>query len=123
MNKYRNRKIIRDGEVFDSVKEWRRYCELLQLEKAGAITELQRQVRILLIPAQYEEFERYSEKNGERLKNGRKCVERAVYYVADFVYKRNGEIVVEDTKGVKTQEYILKRKMMLYFHGIKIKEV
>lgn len=121
-NKYHSRKISRDGLTFDSLKEYRRYCELALLEKAGQITELKPQVPFELLPAQYETFERYGKK-GQRLKDGSRCIEKAVIYRADFVYKENGKIIVEDTKGFKTKDYILKRKMMLYFHGIKIKEV
>ena len=53
----------------------------------------------------------------------KELIERGVYYIADFVYYRDGEYVVEDAKGVRTKEYIIKRKLMLYVHGIKIKEV
>lgn len=118
-SKYGNRKIERDGEVFDSHKEYKRYCELLLLQRAGAITELRRQVPFELIPAQRE-----SPIVGKRggIKPG-KVIERAVVYVADFVYKQGGKTVVEDAKGVRTKEYILKRKMLLYFTGIRIKEV
>lgn len=113
-----------DGIVFDSVKEARRYEELLRLQRAGKITELRTQVRYELIPAQYETYERYS-KSGERLKDGRRHVERKVEYVADFVYTNaeTGETIVEDTKGVKTKDYIIKRKLMYAVHGIRIKEV
>ena len=52
-----------------------------------------------------------------------KVLERATYYVADFVYEENGKKVVEDTKGVKTKDYILKRKLMLWVHGIRVREV
>ena len=121
-NKYGSRKIIKDGLTFDSRKEYRRYCELRLLEKAGQITNLKLQVPFELLPAQCETFERYGKK-GQRLKDGQRCIEKAVVYRADFVYQENGKIVVEDTKGFKTKDYILKRKMMLYFHGIKIKEV
>ncbi len=121
-NKYGSRKITRDGLTFDSLKEYRRYCELRLLEKAGRITNLKLQVPFELLPAQYETFERYGKK-GQRLKDGQHCIEKAVMYRADFVYQENGKTVVEDTKGFKTKDYILKRKMMLYFHGIKIKEV
>ena len=107
-SKYHSRKITRDGITFDSVKEYRRHCELLLLEKAGAITDLKRQVKFELIPSQ---------------RIGGKVVERSCNYIADFVYQENGQMVVEDVKGVKTKDYILKRKMMLWFHGIKIKEV
>lgn len=121
-NKYHSRKISRDGMTFDSLKEYRRYCELALLEKAGQITGLKLQVPFELLPAQYETFERYGKK-GQRLKDGSRCIEKAVIYRADFVYEENGKTIVEDTKGFKTKDYILKRKMMLYFHGIKIKEV
>lgn len=122
-NKYHNRKVIRDGEVFDSAKEYKRYCELLLLERAGELTNLRRQVKYVLIPAQYEYIERTSSK-GKLLKPKRVLLEREVAYIADFVYTdKNGSEVVEDTKGVKTKEYILKRKMTLYLCGIKIREV
>lgn len=107
MAKYHNRKVTRDGETFDSVKEYRRFCELRLLERAGAVTDLRRQVKFELIPAQ-------------RIDG--KVVERACGYVADFVYVENGQQVVEDTKGMRTQEYRLKRKLMLWVHGIRIKE-
>ena len=121
-SKYRSKKITVNGILFDSKKEARRYSELRLLEKAGAISGLELQKTYELIPAQYEYYERYG-KLGRRLKDGKRCIERSVVYIADFVYQQNGKTVVEDTKGIKTKEYILKRKMMLYFHGIKIKEV
>lgn len=108
MSKYGSRKVTKDGVTFDSVKEYSRFCELSLLEKAGEITNLRRQVRFELIPSQ--------KMNG-------KVVERPVHYVADFVYQENGQTVVEDTKGFKTKDYILKRKMMLHIHGIRIREV
>ena len=115
-----------DGTVFDSHKEARRWDELLLLRRAGKITNLQRQVRYELIPNQYETYERYS-KRGERLKDGTRLVERKVEYVADFVYTdaEIGELIVEDTKSpaTRTKEYIIKRKLMLLIHGIKIREV
>jgi hypothetical protein len=120
--KYGSRKVIRDGMTFDSVKEYRRYCELLILQKAGEISNLERQKPFELIPAQYETYERYGKK-GQRLKDGKRCIEKSVVYNADFYYIENGKEVVEDTKGFKTKDYILKRKMMLYFHKIRIKEV
>ena len=122
MRKYRNKKVTLDGIVFDSKKEATRYRELILLQRAGEITELELQKEFELIPAQYETFPRYG-KNGQRIKDGKRCLEKPVKYKADFVYKDNGEEVIEDTKGVKTKEYIIKRKLMLYIHGIKIKEV
>lgn len=106
--KYSNRKSTINGFTFDSKREADRYRELLRLQNAGAITGLQRQVKYQLIPSQ---------------KIDGKVAERAVNYVADFVYVRDGETVVEDVKGVKTPQYIIKRKLMLWIHHIRINEV
>ena len=113
-----------DGTVFDSYKEARRWDELLLLQRAGKITELRRQVKYELIPAQYQTYERYGKK-GQRLKDGVRLLEKSVCYVADFVYTitETGENVVEDAKGVRTKDYIIKRKLMLAVHSIRIKEV
>lgn len=113
-----------DGLVFDSHKEARRWEQLLLLQKAGKIVELRRQVKFELIPAQYEYYERYSKK-GERLKDGKRLIERKTEYIADFVYTdaETGETIVEDAKGMRTKEYVLKRKLMLAVHCIKVKEV
>ena len=119
MAKYHSRKITRNGITFDSVKEYRRFCELSLLEKAGAITELQRQVEFELIPAQREP-DRVGVRGG-KIKG--KTIEQKCSYVADFVYTENGKTVVEDTKGFRTKDYIIKRKLMLWVHGIRIKEV
>lgn len=121
-SKYHSKKITVNGITYDSKKEYRRHSELSLLETAGAITDLQRQVKFVLIPAQYETFERYGKK-GQRLKDGSRCVEKECAYIADFVYIENGKKVVEDTKGFKTKDYIIKRKLMLWVHGIGIKEV
>lgn len=125
-NKYKNRKIIINGKVFDSQKEYKRYCDLLLLEKAGAITDLQRQVKFVLIPAQYETYERYGKK-GQRLKDGQRVIEKECAYYADFVYIENGKKVVEDTKGYKKGTaydlFTLKRKLMLSVHGIRVREI
>ena len=114
-SKYNSRKIEADGETFDSRKEYFRYKELQLLEKAGKIENLRRQVKYRLLPSQYEEADNLMK---------RVLIERPVTYVADFVYRVPGEKhdTVEDCKGLKTDVYILKRKLMLYFHGIKIKE-
>jgi hypothetical protein len=109
--------------VFDSRKEAKRYQELILLQRVGIISDLKRQVKYELLPAQYEAVERYG-KNGKRLKDEKRLLEKAVYYIADFVYEdEDGNTVVEDTKGVKTKDYIIKRKMMLFFKKIKIREV
>ena len=125
MRKYRNRKVFRNGIKYDSALESKRHIELTLLEKAGKIKDLQTQVRFELIPAQYETYERYSDKTGKRLKDGKRCIEQSCVYVADFVYFENGKKVVEDTKSdpTKTADYIIKRKLMLWVHGIRIKEV
>lgn len=106
--KYHAKKTELDGITFDSRKEAQRYAELRLLERSGAIHNLQRQVRYELIPAQ--------KKDG-------KTVERACHYIADFVYEENGKTVVEDVKGYRTKEYVLKRKLMLQVHGIEVREV
>lgn len=122
MAKYHNRKVKIDGITFDSVHEGNRYKELKLLEKAGKINGLKLQVKFILIPAQYKTIERYGKK-GQRLKDGRKCIEKECAYIADFVYYQHGVMVVEDAKGVKTKDYIIKRKLMLERYGIQIKEV
>ena len=122
--KYHSKKTVIDGIAFDSKKEAERYSELKLLERCGAITNLELQKVYELIPAQYELYERYG-KNGQRLKDGKKCIEKSCVYKADFVYIDNetGQQVVEDVKGFRTKEYKIKKKLMLYIHGIKIKEV
>jgi hypothetical protein len=113
-NKYNAKKVIVDGIQFDSRKEANRYYELKLLERAGEITDLELQKEFELIPAQ-------------RIDG--KVVERAVKYKADFVYKENGKTVVEDVKGYRDPssagyaKFVLKRKLMLYVHGIRIREV
>ena len=120
MNKYHNRKVrTSDGCIHDSRKEAVRWNELKLMEQAGAITGLQRQVKFVLIPAQYEPD--LIGKNGKH-KQG-KCLEREVSYIADFMYNENDKVVVEDVKGVRTKEYIIKRKLMLQVYGVRIKEI
>ena len=116
-NKYHAQKVKVGDEVFHSKKELHRYEELLLLEKAGMIQGLKRQVKFLLIPSQRETIW----KKG-KLRQG-KVIEQEISYVADFVYCEDGILVVEDAKGVKTKDYIIKRKLMLYVHGIRIREV
>lgn len=119
-SKYHSAKTTLDGEIFDSNRESKRYAELLLLQRSGDITELQRQVPYVLIPVQREPSV-IGPRGG--VKEGR-CIEEAVKYIADFVYKtRNGETIVEDAKGVRTPDYVIKRKLMLYVHKIRIKEV
>ena len=104
-SKYHNQKTKTiDGIEHDSKKEASRWMELQMLQRAGEIANLRRQVTFELIPKQ----------EGERSCN----------YIADFVYTDNtGRTVVEDAKGVRTDVYKIKKKLMLYRYDIRIKEV
>lgn len=110
-NKYGAKKVVTPEGVFDSIREHRRWCELNLLERAGKIRDLRRQVKYVLIPAQRD--------------SSGKLLERELSYVADFVYFDNSlcEEVVEDAKGYKVDVYRLKKKLLLWIHGIRIKEV
>ena len=129
MRKYKNNAVELDGIKFDSKREARRYAELKLLERAGEITGLQRQVKFELIPAQYETVERYSDKTGKKLKDAKRLLEKECSYIADFVYFIDGQLIVEDVKGYRDPQsagyakFVIKRKLMLYLHGIKIREV
>ena len=103
-NKYHNKKVTVDGITFDSIKEASRYQELMMLERAGEISGLFRQVKIELIP-KTSKF-------------------RAVTYIADFTYidRSTGQRVYEDVKGMKTEVYKLKKKLLYWRHGIEILE-
>lgn len=104
MSKFQNFKT----EGYDSKKEYRRAQELQLLEKIGEISKLDYQVPYELIPKQVNEHG--------------KTIERSVVYRADFRYEEGGSVVVEDCKGVRTREYVIKRKLMLHKFGIKIRE-
>lgn len=109
-NKYHARKVHADGMTFDSESEYCRYRELKIMERAGEIRRLERQKVFQLIPDQ-------KDASG-------KVVERACNYKADFCYTTSdGKYVVEDVKGVKTKEYRIKKKLMLFVYGIQISEV
>ena len=112
MNKFHAKKITYEGMTFDSKAEFRRWHELKLLERAGHIEDLRRQVKFELIPRQTDPVTR-------------EVLERAVVYVADFVYfdVRSMKKVVEDVKGHMTPDYVIKRKLMLYLNGITIREV
>lgn len=94
-----------------SKKEHYRAAQLRMLQRAGLISGLREQVTYILIPPQYD-------KDGN-------LAEKSCRYIADFVYTDNetGLTVVEDTKGYRTKEYIIKRKLMLFVHGIRVKEI
>ena len=115
MNKYHNKETFYDGIIFQSKKEAQRWAELKLLERAGQIINLERQRKFELIPA---------------IKGSRGGLkQRAVSYIADFEYfERKGNDwvrVVEDVKSsaTKTQVYMIKKKLMLWRHGIEIREV
>ena len=112
-SKYHNVKTTRlvDGKraLFDSQREAHRWDELVLLQRAGKISDLERQKRYRLIPAQYGP-------------DG-KLIEKPCDYIADFVYRENGRVVVEDAKGKRTDSYIIKRKLLLRVFGIRIVEV
>jgi len=118
MNKFNAVTTIKDGKRFDSKKEANRFRELQLLERGGVISGLKRQVRYLLIPSQYDETGEFGEQGA--------CIEKSVNYYADFVYFKNGKLIVEDCKGYKKgaayELFVIKRKLMLSVYGIKVLE-
>lgn len=120
-NKYNAHSVEYDGLKFDSQREALRYKELTFLVSDGIISNLKRQVKYVLIPAQREPST-IGPRGG--VKPG-KLLEKECSYIADFVYTvvETGETVVEDTKGFRTKDYLIKRKLMLFVYGIKIKEI
>jgi hypothetical protein len=124
-SKYGARKTVVDGIEFDSRKEAERYIVLRDMQKKGEIQGLELQKKFLLIPKQTEpdHYDFSKSENGRKVKG--KVIEREVSYYADFWYFDNllKEWICEDTKGMKTNEYILKRKLMLWVHGIRIREL
>lgn len=120
--KYGNKKTYANGQIFDSSHEARRYRDLCILQRAGQISDLKTQVPFELIPTQREP-DIIGKRGG--VKQG-KCIEKSCTYYADFVYKdANGNVVVEDAKSpaTRTEAYKIKKKLMLWRHGIKIIEV
>ena len=108
MNKYGARKTTVDGITFDSAREASRWCQLRLMERAGELWSLSRQVPFRLVPA-------------EKGPDGRKL--RELRYIADFVYKDVRGWHVEDSKGFRTKEYQLKKRLMWHYYGIKVEEV
>ncbi len=110
--KYGNQPQEVNGEKYRSKRELTRHRELLMLQAAGKIENLRREVPFVLVPTQ-------------RKLDGK--AERGVVYMADFVYDHFPlgfrQLCVEDAKGVRTKEYVIKRKLMLAKHGIEIVEV
>ena len=100
--KYRNIKIEVDGIKFDSKAEYKRYTELKLFERVKNISDLELQVKFELQPS---------------FVDGQGIKQRAITYVADFVYKENNKIIVEDLKSVATAKdstYKIKKKMLLW---------
>lgn len=122
-----NCKVYVGGEVYASKKEYRRWKELQLLQKAGEISDLQKQVKYVLIPTQYEPTGEYYKKGAKAGQPKMKVAERECSYIADFVYRQNGEVIVEDTKGCRSgatyEIFKIKRKLMLYKYRIKVREV
>ena len=107
-SKYRNRKVYLDGIRFDSERERDRYAELKLMARAGEIEDLKLQPVFELVPA---------------IKEAGEVIQHPVRYRADFSYIKDGGLVVEDAKGVKTAVYEVKKKLMRYFLGIVIEEI
>ena len=124
-NKFGNHKVTIDGIKFDSRKEAKFYLFLREAQINGEISDLKLQVPFELIPAIYEEQVIHLKTKDKVVT---RCVQKAVHYVADFVYieTSSGKEYVVDVKGgtaTKTPEYKLKKKMMRAFKGIDIVEV
>lgn len=88
-----------DGIVFDSMAEMERYRYLKLLEQCGEISNLSLQPVFTLVPA-------YEHPNRGKI--------RALTYRADFRYTHKGNLVVEDVKGVETDVFKIKRKILEY---------
>jgi hypothetical protein len=99
-NKYHNCKT----KGFDSAKEWRRNQELEALQRAGEISELKRQVPFTLMSS-------YTIAD-ETTRQGFRTV-RGIRYIADFTYRlKNGTRIIEDVKGMQTEVFKIKRKLL-----------
>jgi hypothetical protein len=130
-NKLGNKKVVTPDGTFDSKREYERYCELCLLQKSGQIRDLKRQVEFPLIPAAREQIGVYQKGPRKGKPKYGKVIEHGVSYFADFVYVdvRTGEKIVEDAKGYRNphsstyQVFVIKRKLMLWLHGISVKEV
>lgn len=107
MSKYKNKKVVYKDMKFDSKKEYLRYLVLEDMQRKGEISELKTQVPFVLVPP--------FQLNGKKYKG--------IRYIADFVYKKDGKVIIEDTKGYRTDVYKIKKKLMAYIHKIEIKEV
>lgn len=122
-SKYRNEKVTYQGMSFDSKKELQRYLVLLDAERRGVISDLQRQVKFELIPAITEEYVEHL-KTKDKVKT--RTLQLAVTYICDFTYIKDGQMVIEDIKSdpkLLTKEYQLKKKMLFAIHRLSIREV
>lgn len=123
-SKFRNKKVENEYGKFDSKKEFERYLVLLNKERTGEIYGLKRQVEFELIPPQYKTVHIQLK---TKVKQVQKLIERGELYRADFTYTRkDGIFIVEDVKASKIFQdkvYRVKKKLLLYVHGIEIKEV
>lgn len=126
-NKYGAKKCSLMGASFDSRLEGNRAIFLLGALKEGKIRNLRRQVEFELIPKQTYKVEKQLK---TKVKEVERTAEQKCSYVADFVYEKRmldgtWQTVVEDTKSsaTKTGEYVIKRKLMLFRHGIRIREI
>lgn len=119
-NKYGAKKVVFDGITFDSKKEGLYYLKLKDMERCGEIENLRLQVPFELLPAIYRD-EIVHLKTKDKVE--RKLIQRAVNYIADFVYTKDGKEYIIDTKGMRLPDYILKKKMMLAILGLEITEI
>ena len=124
-NKYKNKKCTcRSGHVHDSRKEACRCNELNLMLRAKCITDLRYQVKYILIPSQYEESDEYYTKGAKKgQKKPGKLIEKECSYYADFVYNEGGKTIDEDTKGMRTEVFKIKKKLMLKEYGIRVQEI
>ena len=121
--KYGNNKIKNAFGTYDSELEYARFVFLSNRQKEGEISGLRRQVEYLLIPAQYGTEIRHLKTKDKEV---RVLLERPCSYIADFVYERNGETIVEDCKGSKeiiTETAKIKKKLLLWVHGIRLRYI
>ena len=123
VNKYRNKKVSFQGEEFDSKREMQRYLVLKDAESKGIIQNLQKQVKFELIP-KIEEDVVIHLKTKDKIQ--RKTIQQPITYKADFVYEKDGVMVVEDVKisdYLLPKDYILKEKLFRWKYGFSIKRV
>ena len=110
VSKYKNTKVVYKDMKFDSKKEYLRYLVLEDMQRKGEISGLQTQVPFVLVPPFQLNNIKY----------------KGIRYIADFVYKKDGRVIVEDVKpsaNFQTDTYKIKKKLMAYIHKLQIKEI